>query len=50
MLAVVAVALGALVSTGLIGAADAGAVMLAMLMRRNPQILPKLAAEPANAA
>jgi hypothetical protein len=42
--------LNALVSTGLIGAAEAGAETLEMSMRRNPEILPKLAAEQANAA
>jgi hypothetical protein len=46
--AVAFVVLGALVSTGLIGAAEAGAATLEMLMRRNPANLPKLAAEQAN--
>jgi hypothetical protein len=47
--AAVLVVLGAPVSTGLIGAAEAGAETLEMSMERNPEILPKLAAEQANA-
>jgi len=48
-LAVAAVGLGTLVSTGLIGAADAGAETQEMYMVRSPEMLREHGAGPANA-